>query len=198
MALSRVTRFSDFLTRTFSLKGSSEPQNVIGDVMPVIGLVDPTDVEHHWTRNEILWALPSFQAAGGAGTYTTLEIGSVARHITVIEAVIVTSSLASSLQIGLATATLTGAANRTAIRCDSRSEVAAPPPAVRGYSYTPAAALAASFGYVYLPANTPVTIPLGSVIDADDRFHLSCTIANTNMWVTLYGYDRPAEDWERA
>lgn len=195
--ISRVTRFTDYLTRTFNVKGRSDPMAVIPDVMPTIGLVDPTDVEHHWTRNEVLWGMASFIAAGGAGTYTTLEVAGSGDQLTVIEAMLITASGLGGANIGVGTAALTGAVNRYATRADSRAEVAGPAPGVRGYAYTPAAALPANFAAIYLPANAPQLIPIGMVLDADDRMHVSCVTANLNLYVTLYGYDRPAEDWER-
>jgi hypothetical protein len=200
MARATVTRFSDYLQRTFGLKGREDQQSVIGDVMPTIGLVDPTDSEHHFTRNEVLFSLVSSIAAGGAGQYGRIELTGRAGYITVIEAVAflpVNSVAQCNVQL-LASPGFSVVGGVTPVRLDSRSEIASPPASVVVAAGTTAGAVTPNVVAFTSASNQTVLMPLGLVIDGDDMVRIGTTVANIAVWFTVFGYEREASDWERA
>jgi hypothetical protein len=196
--LARVTRFTDYLTRTFGVKGRSEPMSVIPDVFPGLPLIDPTDVEHHWTRDEILWQVPVDIAAGGAGSYARIEIGTRQGYITVIEACSCEPvSTNGGFAVNLATRTITGAPNTFPTRCDARAETASPTPGAVCYAAATAVAVTANLSLFSAIANGTQLFPIGAVIDSDEILTVGATVANQRCIFTIFGYDRLAQDWER-
>lgn len=195
--LARVTRFTDYLTRTFNVKGRQDPMSVIPDVFPMIGLVDPTDVEHHYTRNEVLWACNYTVPAGGAGTYARMELKGREGYITVIEGAAAAAG-GGWVLVQLDTTAFAAATAVTPVRMDSRAEVAGPPPGVQVMISSALGILAAPNIKLYAPANNTLFIPMGFVIDADEKVSLGFATANVDQTFNVWGYDRPAEDWERG
>jgi len=199
MARVSVTRYGDFLQRVFGLKGSQDQQGVIGDIMPVAPLFDPQGTEHRWPRGEIQWMGIADVAGGGAGTFATVRLTGRAGYVSVVEAMQIGSSVgaayyAARYEVGV----LGGAANVNFIRTDSRAETAAPPPGIQGYQATPGAAVVNSIWGGGIGINAPVIVPLGIIMDADDCLSVGTATANQRMTAIFWGYDRLAEDWERA
>lgn len=183
-----IGRWGDFLTRQFGIRGGSPQESLIPDVMPVAPLYDPTDVEHHWTRGEVLWSRGVSAAAGGAGTFATLEAKAGPGTLTVVEACFVSSSVAVQFQWNVQTRALTGASS-PAYRLDARAETTAPP-TVQIYAGVPGAAVTLQAGAVRIAAGGFGVIPIGVVIDNDDTFAIGVDTANVAVVFTLYGYDR--------
>jgi len=194
-----VTRFSDYVQRTFGIKGSTPQGAVIEDVMPVIGLVDPTDVEHHWTRNEVLWTTSQYIGGGGAGAWGRLQIVTSPGYITVIEAMqVYADSGACSYIADLTLGVLGGVPNVAFQRADARGSLIPSSPGAQGYVSTPAAPAGGILWRCVVGNLTSVLVPLGCVLNEGARFTVGCLTPNFPLCVNVWGYDRLAEDWELA
>jgi len=198
MARSTVTRFGDYLQRTFGLKGSQDSMGVVPDVIPTIGLVDPTDVEHHWTRNEILWGLTVDVAAAGAGTYARVEVKANPGYITVVEGMLVTPTPATGqIAVFMLQGAFTVANIATAERMDARANTVAPPGGTAVRYGTPGL-MTPNLMTVSVAPNVPTALPLGCVLNQNEILVVGTLTANQRTFFNLYGYERLAEDWERV
>lgn len=191
-------RWSRLLAKAFDLKGAAPPLQVLDDVMPVAQLYDPTDVEHHFARDEMLFSVVCTQAAGGAGIYSCATIGCQTGYIVVIEGINLLSPATSrDYYLGLndsRTATLT---TPTAVALDQRFEQIVASGVTAGQGTYPSGTPTNPFAYARLPANTNNWIPVGVVLDDDDTFMVSAFTANEPLICTIFGYVRRAELSER-
>lgn len=195
----RQERFSRALSKSFDLKGSAPPLQVLDDVMPVVGLFDPTDVEHHFARDEVLFSCHVSAAAAGAGTYGIITFGVQAGFIAVLEGLIINQSAAGrNFWFGVNdTRTPGGGGTGVAIPLDMRFEQVAVPQLVATYGTSATVTPTNPFALHTCAANVDNIFPVGVVIDEDDNFAVSNQTANEVLYVTMFGYVRRAEVSER-
>lgn len=96
------TRWANLLKKLFIGKGSGgQLLSVLDDIMPMVGLIDPSEVEHHYTREEQVFA-GACQIAAAVGTFTaaTLYNKPGSNRLVVIERVTVSGATAACAAYG--------------------------------------------------------------------------------------------------
>lgn len=196
-------RWANLLRKLFVGKGNGgQLLQVLDDVLPTVGLVDPAEAEQHWIRDEVTWA-----AAAGIGAvaaqYANMVIANPAGSGKLIVIERVTISAASAAQGVVGVPAFGGVASNTVVyAADTRAYAGAlgfVPPigcftgntavALSSYSHL---ALAPTLG----PIEELVVKDSAVVLSPGYAFTIQGTIVNTSLDIAASGYIRNLDPGE--